>query len=127
MFGKIEGYDEKNTVGDIALTAEVGCELMQDHTEAVCSKINYQYADIGVPVKVTPYAKVGRIKTECVGEPTVQCGDNCSKRKDGCEVFISQNICVRIPIEYGAATRVGEPVINCGKCGSQGGCRSERD
>lgn len=89
-----------------------------------CTSVTSQYADVSVPLKLSPYANVGALVTECCGEPVLalrpcQSG-NCSC---GCEITITQTICIRIPIEYGTAADVGGTTAICKKncnCASAG-------
>lgn len=82
-----------------------------------CTSISSQYSDVSLPIKLRPYVSVGDLKTECVGEPIVALrashNATCSY---GCEITITQTICMSIPIEYGATADIGEAVANCKKC-----------
>ena len=80
-------------------------------TKSECSKVSCQYADITLPVEIKPDAKVGEIKLECCGEPSVTCKKGQSK--DVCEIKINQKICVKIPICYKVETCVGNKNICC--------------
>lgn len=76
-----------------------------------CEKVGYQYADICVPVEIKPDAEIGRIETECCGEPDISCKQN---REDcTCEVRIVQKICIKIPIRYSVEACKGESTIHC--------------
>lgn len=95
-----------------------------------CTVVTSQYADVSVPMKLKPYANVGELVTECCGEPVIalrSCqGANCSC---GCEITITQTICIRIPMEYGTETDVGDTTAickrnpNCASTGANIGCR----
>ena len=82
-----------------------------------CTRVTYQYAEVSVPVKVKPIAKVGKIETQCCGNPIItdhmKKDDDC-ECKGVCELEITQTICVKIPIEYCAITDIGENKVKCG-------------
>lgn len=80
-----------------------------------CPAIGYQSASICVPVTVTPYAKAGKTYTRCCGDPVVTPGKNtCGGTKNGiCSFTISQDICVAVPVEFGANATVGDSFVNC--------------
>ncbi|MEG1633942.1 MAG: hypothetical protein RR314_07825 [Oscillospiraceae bacterium] len=79
-----------------------------------CTSVTSQYADVSVPLKLKPYALVGKMTTECCGEPMFAlrpcqgAGGSC-----GCEITITQTVCIRIPIEYGAEADVGDTTTAC--------------
>ncbi|MGI6270036.1 MAG: hypothetical protein ACOYKJ_05840 [Candidatus Howiella sp.] len=79
-----------------------------------CVKVGYQYADICVPVEVKSNAEIGKIETECCGEPMVSCKQNAADCT--CEIRIVQKVCIKIPVRYSIAARAGESTIDCA-CG----------
>ncbi|MEG0614416.1 MAG: hypothetical protein RR540_01570 [Oscillospiraceae bacterium] len=90
-----------------------GC--MQDccgfNSENICKNVATQYADISVPISLKPYSRVGEFKTECCGEPQVS---YCkSQNGNSCEILITQTVCVRIPLEFGTCTSIGETSFSC--------------
>ncbi|MEG1559506.1 MAG: hypothetical protein RRY79_00945 [Clostridia bacterium] len=80
-----------------------------------CPAIGYQSASICVPVTVTPFAQTGTTTTKCCGNPIVTPGSKtCGGVKNGtCSFTISQDICVAVPVEFGATANVGDTFINC--------------
>lgn len=87
------------------------CPCIQD----CCEQIARQYADISTPVELKPKTKIGKIKAECCGEPTVVCEEDiCS---NSCDVVITQKIIVTIPIKYEMSACVGTSTIECHGCG----------
>ena len=80
-----------------------------------CPAVGYQAATVCVPVSVEPYAKAGVTLTKCCGNATVVPGRQvCGGIKNGiCSFTISQNICVAVPVEFGANATVGEAYIDC--------------
>ncbi|MEG0144933.1 MAG: hypothetical protein RR739_02590 [Clostridia bacterium] len=88
------------------------CACEQDGLN--CTSVAAQYVDVSVPLKLKPYAIVGDLTTECCGEPVVSLrpcpGGNCCC---GCEITITQTLCVRIPVRYGANADVGDATSLC--------------
>ncbi len=80
-----------------------------------CPAIGYQSASICVPVTVTPFAQTGSTVTKCCGTPVVTSGfDVCNGTKNGsCFFTISQDICVAVPVEFGAVATVGDAFVDC--------------
>lgn len=80
-----------------------------------CPAIGYQSASICVPVTVTPYAQTGIATTKCCGSPVVSSGrDICTGVRNGsCFFTISQDICVAVPVEFGAVASVGDSYVSC--------------
>lgn len=86
--------------------------LLENET---CPATGYQAASICVPVTVTPFAEAGITTTKCCGDPIVTPGlAPCPGVKNGaCAFTISQNICVSVPIEFGAEAVVGDTFVEC--------------
>lgn len=80
-----------------------------------CPTVGYQSASVCVPVTVTPFAIVGTTVTKCCGDPVVTVGRNsCGGTKNGsCNFTITQDICVAIPVSFGATATVGDTFVNC--------------
>lgn len=90
--------------------------LLQNFSEdQSCPAVGYQSASICVPVTVTPFAKTGATLTTCCGNPVVSSGRNtCGGIKNGaCAFTISQDICVAVPVSFGAVASVGDTFVNC--------------
>lgn len=96
-------------------------ELQEDHT---CPAVGYQSASICVPVTVTPFAKTGITATKCCGSPVVTSGRNtCGGMKNGsCAFTISQDICVAVPVAFGAIATVGDTFVNCNSASADDIC-----
>ena len=91
-------------------------EMLQSTTEnQACPAVGYQTASVCVPVTVTPYAKAGATTTKCCGEPVVKSGrDICGGVKNGvCTFTITQDVCVAVPVDFGAIAEVGDAFISC--------------
>lgn len=87
-------------------------QITEDQT---CPAVGYQSASICVPVTVTPFAHTGATRTKCCGEPFVTSGKNvCGGTKNGiCSFTISQDICVAVPVAFGATATVGDTYVVC--------------
>lgn len=79
-----------------------------------CDSVFYQKETVCVPVKVTPYAKPGTAKATCCGDPIVKTGSPCSGNPTSCSFTITQNLCVEIPISFGAVVETGTATVQCG-------------
>ncbi|MEG0830640.1 MAG: hypothetical protein RSD88_08665 [Anaerovoracaceae bacterium] len=88
---------------------------MSDTIDQTCPAVGYQSASICVPVTVTPFAKTGLTCTKCCGNPVVTSGKNtCGGIKNGtCAFTISQDICVAVPVDFGATAEVGDTFVSC--------------
>ncbi|MEG1710255.1 MAG: hypothetical protein RR054_05890 [Clostridia bacterium] len=80
-----------------------------------CPAVGYQSASICVPVTITPFAQTGATVTKCCGAAIVTSGRTpCEGVKNGvCSFTISQNICVAVPVAFGAVATVGDTFVNC--------------
>lgn len=94
--------------------AQEPCDRQNDGI--TCTNVSTQYADMSVPVRLKPYAIVGEVETECCGDAVItqrQCqGSVCPC---GCEMTITQAVCIHIPIEYGTNAEIGDTVVVCKK------------
>lgn len=96
-------------------------EITQNET---CPAVGYQSASICVPVTITPYAQAGVTMTKCCGDPIVTPGkEPCQGVKNGtCAFTIAQNICVSVPINFGADAVVGDAYVDCGDATAEDIC-----
>ena len=94
-----------------------------------CPAVAYQSSTVCVPVTVSPFARAGTTVTRCCGSPVVTPGRNtCDGTRNGvCTFTISQNICVAVPVEFGAAAVVGESFVTCNRATSTDICASCSD
>lgn len=90
-------------------------DSMNELQDQTCPTAAYQMSSVCVPVTVTPFAKAGVTLTKCCGEPVVTPGrEICSGIKNGqCVFTITQNICIEVPVEFGAVAAVGDTYVNC--------------
>lgn len=99
--------------------------LLQNTAEdETCPAIGYQSASVCVPVTVTPFAHVGKTFTKCCGDPVVAPGRTaCGGTKGGsCYFTISQDICVEVPVDFGAAADVGDAYVTCNGASAEDIC-----
>ena len=88
-----------------------------------CPAVGYQTASVCVPVTVTPFAQTGHAVTRCCGEPVVMQGNTCAGARNGSCVFtISQDICVAVPVSFGATATVGEAYVSCNAASAEDIC-----
>ena len=89
-----------------------------------CPAVGYQSASICVPVTVTPYAQTGMTTTKCCGTPVVTPGLNiCGGMRNGsCSFTTTQDICVAVPVEFGAVATVGDSYVSCNDASDQDIC-----
>lgn len=80
-----------------------------------CPTVAYQLSSVCVPVTVTPFATAGATITRCCKKPTVTAGEyTCNGVKNGqCVFTISQDVCIEVPIEFGATAAVGDTYVAC--------------
>ena len=80
-----------------------------------CPAVGYQSASICVAITVTPWAQAGATGTKCCGAPVViPVRGVCGGVKNGsCFFTISQDICVAVPVEFGAVATVGDSFVSC--------------
>ncbi len=92
--------------------------------DQTCPAVGYQSASICVPVTVTPFAYTGATRTKCCGDPVVISGINtCGGAKNGtCSFTISQDICVAVPVIFGATAAVGDTYVDCNGATAENNC-----
>lgn len=107
-----------NTKSGLSICGPV-CKSIQ-----TCQAVGYQSATVCVPVVVTPFAIARETTTVCCGAPIITPGITvCEGVVNGsCYFTISQNICVEVPVEFGAYSSVGAPVVQCGEATNQDIC-----
>ena len=89
--------------------------LTADFEVKTCPAIGFQKVSVCVPVTVKPFAKAGATETICCGDPIVKSGDiKCNGTKNGtCTFTVTQVICVKVPVEFGATTDTGDTFVDC--------------
>ncbi len=76
-----------------------------------CTKTARHYADISVPIELSPNTSLGDVSVECCGEPTVVCRENMCN--NSCKITVKQKLSVVIPIHYEVDVSMGKSDINC--------------
>ena len=89
-----------------------------------CPAVGYQPATVCVPVTVTPFARALPTTTFCCGDPVVTAGSTtCEGTVNGSYTFtITQNVCVSVPVNFGARSSVGAPRVVCDDATSEDIC-----
>lgn len=84
-------------------------------SEASCPAYGSQRATVCVPVTVSPYATVGETTTYCCGDPVVTPGAiACGGTPMGsCTFTIRQDVCISVPVSFGATAVVGQYSVLC--------------
>ena len=82
---------------------------------AACQTTVNQRVTLCVPVTVTPFAIAGVITSECCGTPVLQSGTGaCAGLPDtDCSFTITQDVCLQIPLAFGADATAGESYTTC--------------
>ena len=89
-----------------------------------CETAAYQPLSVSVPVTVTPFVNEGEATTYCCGDPIVirePDGSDCIHDSD-CTFIITQKICVRIPVTFGATASLGRTFVRCGEATDEDVC-----
>lgn len=89
-----------------------------------CIKTVYQEASVCVPVAVRPFAIPGPTVTRCCGNPIIRdVSFRCGGSLNGtCTFRITQDICIEVPILFGANADVGVPFVTCGEVSNEDIC-----
>lgn len=103
--------------------------------QKICTSKAYQKAKVSVPVAVKPFSVAGKPRTFCSGDPVlrdVSCGnkydpyDECGDyRDDGCKqddeicyFVFTQEICIEVPVHFGAKVHLDQPRVECREASS---------
>lgn len=80
-----------------------------------CESTAFQPATVCTQVTVTPFANAGDTTTFCCGDPIVRPGTvACAGTRNGsCTFTITQDICVAVPVEFGADAETGDTFVTC--------------
>lgn len=99
-------------------------EIQMLTEDQACPSVAYQTATVCVPVTVTPFARTDATYTRCCGTPVVTVGKNtCGGTKKGTCVFtISQDICVEVPVSFGATAEPGDTYVTCNGASAEDIC-----
>ena len=94
--------------------------------EETCHANASQLVNVCVPITVRPYAYVGPTKTTCGGPLYINSRACRGKPGATCTFYATQQICIAIPINYGASATAGESFVECGMA-SEGECACHKD
>lgn len=82
--------------------------------ENLCRVTASQLVNVCVPVTIKPFAFTGPAHTICCGPATVS-DTACSGTLNGtCTFYVSQQICVEVPVSFGASATPGRTFVDCG-------------
>lgn len=84
-----------------------------DPKNITCTKTTYQRAKVSVPVVVKPISFAGPTTTLCKSEPVIKDIRCTGTDNQVCYFTIVQEICVEVPIHFGANATVGLPSVDC--------------
>ena len=82
--------------------------------DSSCESVFYQRETVCVPVTVTPFAEPGTATATCCGDPVISTTAQCPGTRTSCTFTITQNLCIEIPISFGATIETGTAVVHCG-------------
>jgi hypothetical protein len=108
LFGSNVTADRQSICGPL-------CELLKN---------DYQIDPFSAPITVTPFTLSGEPAVFCRGEP-VLASENCScnEAAEGtCTLTIMQNLCVYVPIEFGASAKIGDLTVECKNISAEKNC-----
>lgn len=108
------------------LSCKSGFTAENNPEDGSCPVVGFQKASVCVPVLVAPFAHTGTTITKCCGDPVVTSGDKpCPGKKNGvCAFTISQTICVKVPVNFGATATVGDTFVDCLGASADDICRN---
>jgi hypothetical protein len=107
----LEYMDSKHDIAE--QTAYKTLEKDLDIKNSTCIKIAYQRALVTVPVAVKPYSVAGPTNTLCCSDPVITNVRWKGSKEQVCYFTITQEICVEIPVHFGAEAHVGLPGVDC--------------
>lgn len=83
-------------------------------TEPSCNNVFFQKENVCVPVTVKPFAIPGMATVTCCKRPVVRPGAMCPTGLPSCTFTVTQELCIEIPISFGADVRTGTATVQCG-------------
>lgn len=107
---KVCVYGGQTTQNSLAI-----CGPVCGKVETTCPAVGYQRASVCVPVTVTPFASVGDTTTYCCGDPVITNGLSiCPGVTRGtCTFTITQEVCIAVPVVFGATASVDDYAVQC--------------
>lgn len=80
-----------------------------------CDSVFFQKENVCVPVTVTPFATPGEATVRCCNRPVVRPGAMCPNGERTCTFTVSQQLCIEVPISFGADVKTGPATVQCGE------------
>ena len=104
-----------------------GCTKILDSPKAAdqtCPATGYQRVSVCAPVEVRPFARPGVTRTKCCGKPKLTPGKiTCHGDKNGsCHFTVNQELCIKVPVMFGASATVGDTHVKCLGVSSEDTC-----
>ncbi|MEL7646498.1 MAG: hypothetical protein AAGU76_00310 [Sedimentibacter sp.] len=106
------------TGGGQTLSSEFICGPVCAEGEQ-CETTVFQTMEVCVPVTVTPFADTGTVDVTCCGEATVS-AEPCPAGEPSCTFYVTQNICVEVPVFFRATGNAGTATATCGDLSTEG-------
>lgn len=108
------------TGGGETLSTETVCGPVCGIIET-CETTVFQNIGVCVPITVTPSAIVGAIDVTCCGPAIVSSTPCPLTGPTACTFYVTQDLCVEVPVRFSAMGEDGDPVVTCGDP-NQTGC-----
>jgi hypothetical protein len=84
------------------------------NSDNTCARSAFQKVRVRVPVVVKPFSFAGPTTTKCCREPVIEeIWQKDDYNDEVCYFTITQEICVEVPVHFGAKATVGEPWVEC--------------
>lgn len=100
--------------GNVTATGLMICgPVCEEEKEEGCEEVFFQKAKVCVPVKVTPFATPGEIKVKCCNRPIISNNKMCPSGDTSCMFTVTQELCIKIPITFGADVETGKATVQC--------------
>ena len=101
--------------GTTALSNLFVCGPACEEPQQTCATTAYQRARVCVPVTVTPWAYAGETETHCCGNAVITPGTVvcAGAQRSACTFTVTRELCVAVPIYFGAQSQTGEPNTEC--------------
>lgn len=83
--------------------------------EVSCENVFFQKEKVCVPVTVKSFATPGDATVTCCGKPVVMNQNACPSGNMSCTFTVTQELCIKIPITFGADVETGRATVQCGE------------
>jgi hypothetical protein len=113
---------------DTVATGQSICGPVCEEPGISCTTTFYQKETVCVPVHVRPYAIPGVARATCCKTPVVARGNVCTGNQTSCSFTVTQELCIAVPISFGAEIETSDAVVECGGVSEEGcGCSGESE